>query len=158
MRTVWALAEALDLQDALKPSERNAASTAPVQPALMVALWLWATAEGIGSARQLERLCAENLAYRWLCGGVEIDGQTLRDFRLIHGDVLDGLLAHGLAALVEEGVINLEMVSPDAVKAQGLAGAKPARGRQRLKSQAIARRSACPGVARGTRQRRSHRR
>ena len=104
----------------------------------MVALWLWATAEGVGSARQLERLCAENLAYRWLCGGVEIDRQNLREFRLIHGDALDGLLARGLAVLVEEGAIDLELVSPDVLKAQALTGASMAHRRRRMKAQAIA--------------------
>ena len=70
VRAVWAFAEALDLHDELKPSESKVASPAFVEPALMVALWLWATAEGVGSVRQLEKLCAEQLAYRWLCGGV----------------------------------------------------------------------------------------
>ena len=79
VRAVWAFAEALDLQDVL---EATGGASCRVEPALMVALWLWATAEGIGSARQLEKLCAEHLAYRWLCGGVEIDRQTLREFRL----------------------------------------------------------------------------
>jgi transposase len=137
VRTVWALAEALDLQGALKPSIATAASAAPVQPALLLALWLWATAEGIGSARQLERLCTEHLAFRWLCGGVEINGQTLRDFRLIHGDAFDKLLAHSLAVLDKEGVIKLEMVSLDAEKSQVLEGAKAARGRESLKARAI---------------------
>ena len=104
----------------------------------MVALWLWATAEGVGSARQLEKLCAENLVYRWLCGGVEIDHQTLREFRLMHGDALDGLLARGLAVLVEEGAINLELVPRDALKAQALTGASLGRRRRRLQALAAA--------------------
>ena len=56
---------------------------AAVDPKLMVALWLWATADGIGSARHLEKRCTEHLAYRWLCGGIEIGHQALRDFRLV---------------------------------------------------------------------------
>ena len=96
VRAVWAFAEVLDLQDDLKPGDTKLPH-ASVDPALMVALWLWATAEGVGSARQLEKLCAEHLAYRWLCGGVAIDARTLREFRLMHGDALDKLLAHSLA-------------------------------------------------------------
>jgi len=103
-----------------------------------VALWLWATAEGVGSARQLEKLCAEHLAYRWLCGGVEIDHQTSREFRLMHGEALDGLLARGLAALVEEAAINLELVSPETLKAQALTGASLVGRRRRLKALAAA--------------------
>ena len=138
VRAVWTFAEKLDLQDELKPGDTKVVSPASVQPALMVALWLWATAEGVGSARQLERLCTEQLAYRWLCGGVEIDHQTLREFRLMDGDALDGLLARGLAALAEEGAINLELVPPEALKAQALTGASLGRRRRRLKALAAA--------------------
>ena len=138
VRAVWTFAEKLDLQDELKPGDTKVVSPASVQPALMVALWLWATAEGVGSARQLEKLCAEHLAYRWLCGGVAIDHAALREFRLMHGDALDGLLARGLAVLVEEGAINLELVPRDALKAQALTGASLVGRRRRLKALAAA--------------------
>jgi len=32
-----------------------------------MALWLYATLEGVGSARALARLCEEHDAYRWIC-------------------------------------------------------------------------------------------
>ncbi len=137
IRAVWAFAEALDLK-VIGQGDKSAAPSAPVEPALMVALWLWATAEGIGSARQLEKLCAEQLAYRWLLGGVTIDRQTLREFRLLYGDALDGLLARSLAALVEEGAINLELISAEVLKAQALTGASAERRRRRLKARAVA--------------------
>ena len=123
------------------------------RPALMVALWLWATAEGVGSARQLERLCAEHLAYRWLCGGVEIDHHTLREFRLMDGDALDGLLARGLAALVEERAINLELVSLEELKAQGLTGASFGAPTSAFEGAGGRRRFARPRVAHRTRPR-----
>src|SRR5262249_41069285 len=103
----------------------------------MVALWLWATAEGVGSARQIEKLFTENLAYRWLCGGVEIDHQTLQEFRLRHGAALDAACAAPWS-LVEEGVLDLELLSPDALKAQTLTGASSVRRRRRMKALAIA--------------------
>ena len=131
MRAVWAFAEALDLRDVVPDA---AASPGRVAPALMVALWLWASLEGVGSARQLQRLCAEQIPYRWLCGGVEIDSQTLTEFRVLYGDAFDALLARGLAALVEEGAIDLELVAPDALKAQALTGASSARRRRRFEA------------------------
>jgi len=54
------------------------------------------------------------------------------------GDALDGLLARGLAALVEEGAINLELVPRDALKAQALTGASLGRRRRRLQALAAA--------------------
>ena len=56
----------------------------------------------------------------------------------MHGDALDGLLARGLAVLVEEGAINLELLSPDALKAQALTGAGSVRRRRRLNALAVA--------------------
>ena len=122
VRAVWAFAEALDLHDLVGEAE---APPGHVAPALMVALWLWASAEGIGSARQLRRLCAEQMSYRWLCGGVDIDSGVLSEFRVLRGDALDGLLARGLAALIEEGVINSQLVpthAPEGSTAPGSVG------------------------------------
>ena len=129
VRAVWSFAEALDLQDVVPDA---AGPPGRVAPALMVALWLWASSEGVGSARQLQRLCAEQVPFRWLCGGVEIDSQTLSEFRVLYGEALDALLARSLAALVEEGVIDLELVAPDTLTAQALAGASSARRHRRF--------------------------
>ena len=71
VRAVWAFVQTLALQplhEAVKAREGRPGQ-APAAPELLVALWLWATVEGVGSARQLDRLCAEHPAYRWLCAG-----------------------------------------------------------------------------------------
>ena len=137
VRSVWAIAEGFDLEDVIAKGEAMAALP-PVEPALMVALWLWAASEGVGSARQLERLCTAHIACRWLCGGVDIDSQTLREFRVLHEDALEGILARGLAALVEERVVDLELLSPDALKAQKLRGTSLVRRRRRLQALELA--------------------
>jgi transposase len=43
---------------------------APIDPKILMALWLFATIEGIGSARQLNDLCREHAAFQWLAGDV----------------------------------------------------------------------------------------
>jgi len=53
------------LHDAVKARE-GVPGQAPPGPEPMMALWLWATVDGIGSARQLDRLCEQHLANRWL--------------------------------------------------------------------------------------------
>jgi transposase len=103
----------------------------------MMALWLWATADGVGSARRLDKLCQEHLAYRWLCGGVSMNYHTLSDFRVAHGTVLERLLARGLAALVAEGLVaegrvGFEVLAQDGVKVRAAAGAGSFRRRPRL--------------------------
>jgi transposase len=137
VRAIWAFAEARDLKNVLGVDEKKLPH-ASVDPKLLVALWLWATVQGVGSARHLEKRCAEHLAYRWLCGGIEIGHQALRDFRLIHGEALDHLIADALAALVEEGAISLELISPKALKTQLLTGDSTFRKRRRLKALAAA--------------------
>ena len=99
---------------------------------LMLALWLWATVEGVGSARQLDKLCGEHLAYRWLCGGVSMNYHTLADFRTAHGAVLERLLADGVAALVAEGLVALDVLAQDGMRVRAAAGAGSFRRRARL--------------------------
>jgi len=58
----------------------------------LLALWLYATVEGVGSARHLDRLCQEHDAFRWIRGGVPVNYHMLSDFRVEHGEALDSLL------------------------------------------------------------------
>jgi transposase len=52
---------------------RNEVAGAPaIDPKILVALWVYATSEGEGSAREIWRLTQEHAAYRWICGGVEV--------------------------------------------------------------------------------------
>lgn len=134
VRAVWAFAQTLDLgelYDAVKARE-GVPGQAPPAPELMMALWLWATVEGVGSARLLDRLCDQHLAYRWLCGGVSMNYHTLSDFRVAHGALLDRLLVRGVAALVEEGLVALDVLGQDGVRVRAAAGAGSFRRGRRL--------------------------
>jgi transposase len=88
----------------------------PPDPAVLLALWLYATIEGIGSARQLERLAQRDLACRWLAGGVPLNYHGLADFRVRHVHVLDRLLTESVTALVAEGVVSLSEIAVDGPK------------------------------------------
>src|SRR5271154_5026132 len=72
----------------------------PADPRILLALWLYATVEGIGSAREVARLCDEHIAFEWLCGGGGMNAKTLADFRVDHGAVLECLLVDSFTALV----------------------------------------------------------
>jgi hypothetical protein len=89
---------------------------------VVLAVWLYATAEGIGSARAIERLCRYHAAYRWLCGGVPINHNLLSEFRRTQGDLLDRLLSDSLTALIAEGLLALDEVIIDGTKVAALAG------------------------------------
>lgn len=142
VRAVWAFAQGLDLGElhAAVKAREGVPGQAPPAPELMMALWLWATVEGVGSARQLARLCAEHLAYRWLCGGVSMNYHTLSDFRVAHSARLERLLANGVAALVAEGLVSLAVLAQDGMRVRAAAGAGSFRRRGRLEQiQAAAR-------------------
>jgi transposase len=123
-RLVWKFVEGLDLQrfyDLIKAREGEAGRPPP-DPALLLALWLYATLEGVGSARELDRLCRRDLAYRWLCGGVPTNYHGLADFRVDHGGLLDRLLSESVASLLVEGLIDLDEVVIDGTKVKASAG------------------------------------
>ncbi|MFL4968138.1 MAG: IS1182 family transposase [Xanthobacteraceae bacterium] len=124
-RVFWAYAQGLDLselEDRIKARESTPGHPA-ISPRLLVALWLYATSQGVGSARALARLCESHDAYRWLCGGVSVNYHTLADFRVGCADVLDRLLTEHVTALVEAGIIDLAVLAQDGVRVRASAGA-----------------------------------
>ena len=76
-----------------------------IDPRVLLALWLYATAKGTGSARELDRLCRQELAYRWLAGGVPLNDHLSADFRVGQAAFLDKLLTESLTALLAAGVL-----------------------------------------------------
>jgi len=133
-RLIWAYVERLDLgvlEDRVKARE-GVPGHPPISPRLMLALWLYATSRGVGSARALARLCAGDDAFRWLCGGVSVNHHTLGDFRVAHPDLLDRLLVENVAALAKAGVIDLDTLAQDGMRVRASAGAASFRRRQTL--------------------------
>jgi transposase len=133
-RVLWEMVGRLDLSafyDAIEAREHTPGHPA-TDPKILLTLWLYATAEGVGSARQLERLCTRDNAYRWICGGVSTNHHTLADFRVAHGDKLDALLTNLLAVLMKEGLLELHRVAQDGVRVRASAGAGSFRRRETL--------------------------
>ena len=91
-------------------------------PRILLSLWLLATLKGVGSARELNRLCQRHLSYQWLCGDVSMNYHTLADFRVQHAPVLDDLLSEQVAALMHAGAVKLERVAQDGVRVRASAG------------------------------------
>lgn len=124
-RLVWAWVERQDLSamyEAIKVREGGVGRSA-IAPEILLGLWLYATLEGVGSARQLSRLVLEHDAYRWISGGVQVNHHSLSDFRVAHGAALDELLSTSLAALMSAGAVKLERVAQDGVRVRANAGA-----------------------------------
>jgi transposase len=133
-RLVWDFCHALDLAplyDAVR-SRVGGPGHPAIDPKICVALWLYATLEGVGSARALAWLCRNHNAFRWLAGGVGVNHHTLSDFRVGHLDFLDGLLTRSVAVLRERDLVDLNRVAIDGVRVRACAGAASFRRRQTL--------------------------
>ena len=125
VRVVWRFVEGLDLSALLGPikSLEGRPGHPAADPRILLALWLFATIEGVASARQVARLCGEHVAFRWLCGGVGMNAKTLADFRVGHGAALEELLIDSFTGLVMAGVASLDRVAQDGVRVRASAGA-----------------------------------
>jgi transposase len=125
VRLVWRFVEGLDLTPRLTGIKAVEGRAGPpsADPRILVALWLYATVKGIGSARALARLCEAPIAFRWLCGGIGMNAKALADFRVNHGNVLEQLLADSFTALIQAGVASLDRVAQDGMRVRASAGA-----------------------------------
>ena len=133
-RNVWAFVERLDLSALYGAigSVEGRAGRAAIDPKILLALWLYATVDGVGSAREIERLTEAHDAYRWICGGVNVNHHTLSDFRCARVDLLDGWLTHSVAVLMEQDLVKLERVAQDGMRVRASAGAASFRRRSTL--------------------------
>jgi transposase len=124
-RLVWRFVEGLDLSTfyAAIRAREGRAGRPPIDPKILVALWLYATMDGVGSAREVDRLCYSHDAYRWLRGGVSVNYHTLSDFRVAHQAALDNLLTQSITALVYRGIVTMARVAHDGTRVRGSAGA-----------------------------------
>jgi transposase len=125
VRVIWGYVAKLDLsvlEDAIGSREGTPGHPA-IAPRLLLALWLYATSEGVGSARALAKQCERDDAYRWLCGGVSVNYHTLADFRVAHARLLDELLIEHVASLAAAGVVDFEVLGQDGIRVRAGAGA-----------------------------------
>jgi transposase len=134
VRIVWAAVCALDLTSWLREIKavQGHVGRDATDPRLLVALWVYATLKGIGSARELARLCETCLPYQWLCGGVSVNYHLLSDFRSQGGAQWDELLTQIVAALLDAELVTMDRVAQDGMRVRASAGKSSFRRRARL--------------------------
>ncbi len=125
VRALWQYVERLDLSElyAQIRAVEGMAGRPAADPRVLLALWLYATIEGVGSARALDRLTEEHDAYRWLRGGVPLNYHLLSDFRVEQDWLLSRILTQSVAALMSAGVVDLQRVAQDGMRVRASAGA-----------------------------------
>jgi transposase len=133
-RLVWAYVERQDLKgfyEDIRVVEGGVGRSA-IAPEILLALWLYATLDGVGSAREIARLSEAHDAYRWLCGGVQVNHHSVSDFRKDHDEALDELLSVSIASLMAAGVVKLKQVAQDGMRVRASAGAGSFRRKEKL--------------------------
>lgn len=123
-RLVWRYVEKLNIAPLLKRAGSfvGGKGAPTTDPRILLALWLFAILDGVGSAREIDRLCERDHAYQWICGGVSVNYHTLSTFRNGAGPFLDDLLTRSVAALVKVGIVDLSCIAVDSVRVRASAG------------------------------------
>ena len=87
-------------------------------PQLMLAVWLYAYALGITSARQVERRLVEDLAFRYLAAGERVDNWALSAFRRRHSRGLNDAFTQVLELAQSKGMVKRGRVAIDSTRIQ----------------------------------------
>ncbi len=125
VRAVWSFVERLDLSafyEQIRAIE-SAPGRSAIDPKILMALWLFATIEGVASAREIARLCETDWRYEWICGGIKPGYHTLSDFRSLSEAKFDQLLTNTVAVLMHKELVTLDRVAQDGMKVRASAGA-----------------------------------
>lgn len=134
-RTIWEYVQQLDLSLIFKKIQvvEGGVGRSATDPYILLSLWLYATTEGIGSARVIERYCSEHVAFQWICGEVHVNYHTISDFRTKHKDELDELLTQSIAILMKRGLVELNRVAQDGTRVRANAGTSSFRREKTLR-------------------------
>jgi transposase len=124
VRNVWQYVCGLDLSAFYRNIEavQGGAGRDAVDPRILLALWLFATIEGVSSARRLAELCQRDLPYLWLCGEVGVNRDLLNTFRNSHPEALDALMTETIGILLSQDLVSLTRVSQDGMRVRASAG------------------------------------
>lgn len=124
VRDVWQYVESLDLSELYETikSTRDNVGRDAIDPRILFGLWLFATIEGISSARRLSELTTRDIAYMWICGGVSVNHHRLSDFRTEHADLLERILTDTIGVLLVHDLIDLKTVGQDGMRVRASAG------------------------------------
>jgi transposase len=148
-RAIWNVVEKLDLS-AFRERTRavdGIAGRSAINPHLLVSLWIYAYSQGVGSAREISRLCGYHPAYQWFTGAEKISGHTVSSFRVEHKEALEKLFIEVVGVLSAEGFVNLKRVMQDGTKVRANAAPDSFRKRETLQEHLEEARQQCAALA-----------
>jgi transposase len=124
-RLLWSVLGSFDLSAFLVNARalEGGAGRSTKSPRMMLALWCYAISRGIGSAREIERLTEQDLAFRWITGERSISRQTLSNFRAKHSEAMEKLFTDVVGVLLNKGLLSLDTVAVDGMRVRASASA-----------------------------------
>jgi transposase len=114
--TILGAVEQMDLGRFNEAYRLGAAGRAPYDPAMMVALLMYAYARGNRSSRGIERACWEDVAYKVITGMGTPDHSTIAEFRRRHETEIAGLFDEVLGLCREAGLVSVGVITIDGTK------------------------------------------
>src|SRR5215212_1783293 len=115
----WLVLEAvgeLDLSAFYRAYRDDGHGRAALEPAMMVALLVYAYAIGVRSSRAIERRCREDIAFRVITANHAPDHATIARFRVRHEAAIAGLFGEVLALCARSGLVKVGVVAVDGTK------------------------------------------
>ena len=88
----------------------------PYDPAMMVALLLYAYARGMPSSRQIERACVEDVAFRVIAAQQRPDHATIARFVAHHQEAVAGVFGEVLTLCARSGLAQVGVIAVDGTK------------------------------------------
>lgn len=111
--------EELDLTDFLAEYRQDGWGRAAFDPAMMVALMLYAYAIGERASRAIERRCHEDIAFRVITANQVPDHATVARFRVRHERALSEVFTQVLGLCAQAGLVKVGLIAVDGTKIAG---------------------------------------
>ena len=106
----------MDLADFYLSYRQDGWGRAAHDPAMMVALFVYAYAIGERSSRGIERRCRDDVAFRVIAANKTPDHATIARFRVRHEAAIAGLFGEVLALCARSGLVKVGVVAVDGTK------------------------------------------
>lgn len=131
-RFVIAIVEEMDLGAFYAEYRADGHGRAAHDPAMMVALLVYAYARGQRSSRVIERACIEDIAFRVIAANRYPDHCTIARFRQRHETALAGLFGEVLALCAQAGLADAGVLAVDGTKVHANASERATRDYEQL--------------------------
>jgi transposase len=113
---VLAAVEQIDLAAFYGAYRQDGHGRAAHEPAMMVALTVYAYARGQRSSRRIEQACIEDVGYRVIAANQAPDHTTIARFRQRHEDAIAGLFGDVLGLCAQAGLAQVDVIAIDGTK------------------------------------------